>query len=85
MRRARATSRIEEEEELQYILEDMAERNVAGEKNMTDDPKEKGMLFTKVVPGGDTVSSTPASSNFVMDVKNSDIDKKSLLTLPAKA
>lgn len=83
MRRARATSRIDEEEDLQYFMEEIADRSFEGEKEGNDDDK-KGRLGTSVGGCMSNLSHTPASSSDHVETRDIDNESKVLLTPPAK-
>ena len=70
MRRARATSRIEEEEDLQYILEEMSE----GEK--------EGGVGASVGGRTDSHSRRTSSTSGPQETKSKDGDSKVLLSPP---
>lgn len=71
MRRARATSRIDEEEDLQYILEEMSE----GEK--------EGGVGASVGGRTDSHSRKTSSTSGPQETKSKDGDSKVLLSPPA--
>ncbi|XP_066980660.1 inositol hexakisphosphate and diphosphoinositol-pentakisphosphate kinase 2 isoform X32 [Macrobrachium rosenbergii] len=86
MRRTRATSRIEEEEDLQYILDDIAERASEREKESIEDFKEKDLLGTSAEgQGNDTISNASTSKSISMETRSLSTESKSLLSPPAKA
>ncbi|XP_068219392.1 inositol hexakisphosphate and diphosphoinositol-pentakisphosphate kinase 2 isoform X7 [Palaemon carinicauda] len=86
MRRIRATSRIEEEEDLQYILDDIADRTAEQEKESIDDLKDKGSSGTSTeAQGNDSVSNASTSKSISMETRSLSTESKSLLTPPAKA
>ncbi|XP_042888089.1 inositol hexakisphosphate and diphosphoinositol-pentakisphosphate kinase 2-like isoform X4 [Penaeus japonicus] len=83
MRRARATSRIEEEGDLQYILEEMGERDAEKEEDKDGEKKERIHFRPRgsvsITTGGfDQVSQTSSLS------LDTDQRSKDLLTPPAK-
>ncbi|XP_037793413.1 inositol hexakisphosphate and diphosphoinositol-pentakisphosphate kinase 2-like, partial [Penaeus monodon] len=83
MRRARATSRIEEEGDLQYILEEMGERDAEKEEDKDGEKKERVHFRPRgsvsITTGG--YEQVPQSSSLSLDT---DQRSKDLLTPPAK-
>ncbi|XP_069998746.1 inositol hexakisphosphate and diphosphoinositol-pentakisphosphate kinase 2 isoform X2 [Penaeus vannamei] len=83
MRRARATSRIEEEGDLQYILEEMGERDAEKEEDKDGEKKERVHFRPRgsvsITTGG--YEQVPQSSSLSLDT---DQRSKDLLTPPTK-
>ncbi|XP_069959378.1 inositol hexakisphosphate and diphosphoinositol-pentakisphosphate kinase 2 isoform X6 [Cherax quadricarinatus] len=81
MRRARGASRIDEED-LQYIMEEIVEHALEG-KNMGNDEK-KVRVGANVRDCLSTLSHTPFSSSCLLETRDEDNENKVFLPLPEK-